>query len=216
MVDLLRELSALVAPPRCAACDGPADSQQPLCLECLNAVGDEPPLVEEGLAGIDLAVSPCSFERTARAVIHGLKYRGRLRLAEMAAEAIISACPSDELHGTLVPVPPSSLRWRWRGFDSAEEITLALAERTGVPYDPCLRRDHGPRQVGRPRSARLSESPSVRAHGPAPQRALLVDDVRTTGATLAACASALRDAGATEIVAMTFAYVGGACCPAAR
>jgi predicted amidophosphoribosyltransferase len=156
---------------------------------------------------VDLAVAACEFEGTARAIVHGLKYARRLRLAEVAAEAIATACSPDELHGTLVPVPASPLRWRWRGFDPAEEIGLALARQTGLPCMPCLKRRHGPRQVGRARSSRLGDPPRVDARGSVPRRALVVDDVRTTGATLSACAAALRAAGTREVVALTFAYV---------
>jgi predicted amidophosphoribosyltransferase len=59
--------------------------------------------------------------------------------------------------------------------------------------------------VGRERAARLADPPRVRAARSAPSRALLVDDVRTTGATLAVCAAALRRAGSREVVALTYA-----------
>jgi predicted amidophosphoribosyltransferase len=162
-------------------------------------------MIDGGPAGISLAVAASPFEGVARELAHSLKFGRRLALAGVAARAIIRACPPEELAGTVVPVPAAPWRWRWRGFDPAEEIALALATLGGLPHAACLRRAHGPRQVGRRRHARLADPPRVRAAGPVPGRALLVDDVQTTGATLAACASALSEAGCERVVALTLA-----------
>lgn len=145
------------------------------------------------------------YEGAARALAHGLKFGRMLSLATLAAEAIAGACPAEELRGELVPVPPAPWRRRWRGFDPAEEIALALARLTGLPVRRCLRRGSGPRQVGRARAARLGDPPRVRPRRTVPAEALLVDDVQTTGATLSACAAALRSAGCRRVVALTLA-----------
>lgn len=163
------------------------------------------PLVDAGPPGVDAAVSAAAYEGAARDLVHGLKFGRRLSLAGAAAEAMASACPPELLKGDLVPVPAAELRRRWRGFDAAEEIALALARLSGLGFRPCLRRRHGPRQVGRPRAQRLGDPPRVRLRGSAPAGAVLVDDVRTTGATLAACASALRGGGTRRVVAVTLA-----------
>jgi predicted amidophosphoribosyltransferase len=95
---------------------------------------------------------------------------------------------------------------RWRGFDPAEEIAIAVAELAGLDYRSCLRRGRGRRQVGRGRRQRLADPPRVWAEGPAPGSVLLIDDVWTTGATLEACGRALRAEGARRIVALTLAH----------
>jgi predicted amidophosphoribosyltransferase len=59
--------------------------------------------------------------------------------------------------------------------------------------------------VGRRRSDRLADPPRVWSEVPGPRQALLVDDVWTTGATLSACARALREGGTRRVVALTLA-----------
>ncbi len=93
-----------------------------------------------------------------------------------------------------------------RGFDPAELIATELARRTGNPLSHCLARDHGRRQVGRSRSERLEGGPRVQATAKGPLAAILVDDVVTTGTTLAACANALRQAGSETVLALAFAH----------
>ncbi|HEY7266055.1 MAG TPA: hypothetical protein VH501_00035 [Solirubrobacterales bacterium] len=161
---------------------------------------------DPGPPGLDLALSASPFDGVARRVIHGLKYGRRLSLAGIAAGAMLRALPDGESADAVVPVPAAPWRWRWRGFDPAEEIAIALCERAGLPHLPCLRRDGGRRQVGRRRRQRLSGAPRVRAVADPPRAVLLVDDVWTTGATLGACAGALRAAGARRVVGLTFAH----------
>ena len=161
---------------------------------------------EPGPPDVDLVVSVSPFEGVARWIVHGLKFGRRLSLAGVAAEAMLSALPAVEAPDAVVAAPASPWRRRWRGFDPAEEIAIATAMRAGLPLEPCLRRSHGRRQVGRRRRERLADPPRVSTVGPVPRHALLVDDVWTTGATLAACAGVLRAAGSRRIVALTLAH----------
>jgi predicted amidophosphoribosyltransferase len=154
---------------------------------------------------VDLATSASPFEGVARRVVHGLKFGRRLSLARVAAEAMLRGLPTGGSPDAVVPVPPGPWRWRWRGFDPAEEIGIAVAELAGVPFEPCLRRRRGGRQVGRRRWQRLVDPPRVWSVAAAPRSVLLVDDVWTTGATLEACAQALRAAGSRRVVALTLA-----------
>lgn len=120
------------------------------------------------------------------------------------AARIDSLAPQDLLSGAIVPVPSSRLRLLGRGFDPAGEIAGALAARAGAPLCPCLTRADLGRQLGGRRAKRVGQPPHIRLCGEAPRSALLVDDVMTTGATLAACARALRGAGSIRVAAITF------------
>jgi predicted amidophosphoribosyltransferase len=201
----LAELVSLLAPPLCAACGSKLPADHVLCERCSSELAAAPRVREPGPPGVDLAVSASPFEGVARHLVHGLKFGRRLSLARVAAEAMLRVLPTGEPPGAVVPVPPGPWRWRWRGFDPAEEIGIALAELAGAPFTPCLRRRRGGRQVGRRRWQRLVDPPRVWSVATAPRSVLLVDDVWTTGATLEACAGALRAVGSRRVVALTLA-----------
>jgi predicted amidophosphoribosyltransferase len=162
-------------------------------------------VLSAGPGGVEIAVAAASYEGAARALAHALKYGRRLGLAALGAELMAAACPAADLRGVIVPVPAAPLRGRWRGFDPAAELALALARLTGLPASDCLRRRSGPRQVGRVRAERLADPPSVALRRQAPRSVLLVDDVHTTGATLGACAAALRAGGSRRVIALCLA-----------
>jgi predicted amidophosphoribosyltransferase len=107
----------------------------------------------------------------------------------------------------LVAVPAHPGRRRTRGFDPAELLARALARRTGLPLARTLRRSASAgRQLGASRDERRAAGGlGFAARGPAPRIAILVDDVHTTGATLSACAQALKQAGARRVIAITWA-----------
>jgi ComF family protein len=208
MAPMLAELLGLVAPPRCSLCAGSCLAREAVCDRCearLRAL--RPRFVRA--PGLDAAWSASAYEGLTRELVMALKFGARLQLAGRAAVAIADSAPADLLRGVIVPVPAAPARRRRRGFDAAEEIAAALAARTGLEARRCLRRAQGRRQVGRPRAERLADPPRVALHGAPPERAVLVDDVLTTGATVRACADALRCGGAERVVALTFAASGG-------
>ncbi len=195
--------SALI-PALCAACGRSCRREAVLCTRCARRLAAAEPLAGHGAPGLDRAWSSAAHEGVARDLVAALKFRRLLPVAEIAAERIEWLAPAVLLSGELVPVPTARLRSLARGFDPAAEIAAALARRSGLPLRPCLRRRGGGRQVGRRRAERVGHPPLIELRGPAPRSALLVDDVLTTGATLAACARALRAAGAVRVAAVTF------------
>jgi predicted amidophosphoribosyltransferase len=99
------------------------------------------------------------------------------------------------------------VRRRRRGFDHAALLARAVAARTSLPVVPCLRRaGPAPRQAGARRTERLAGGRvRVEVCGAVPPRAVLVDDVHTTGATLRECARKLRANRAFEVTALAYA-----------
>jgi predicted amidophosphoribosyltransferase len=204
----LASLAAIVAPPRCAICALACRPRQLLCPACARSLEEAVPLLADpGPPGVEVALAASAYEGAARSLVTGLKFARRLPLATCAAAAIAAAGERHGLlHGALVPVPPDPLRLRARGFDPAEEIAAALAESSGLRLDRCLERAPAPRQVGRSRRRRTTSRLRVDAWRAPPPRVVLVDDVWTTGATLVACAMALREAGSERVVAVTLAH----------
>jgi predicted amidophosphoribosyltransferase len=160
-------------------------------------------------AAFALSWAPFAYEGTAKALVGALKFAGALPVAGLMAAQLAANAPPGLLRPgvTLVPVPTHPARRRRRGFDQALVLAAALGTRTGLPVASCLRRrGAATRQLGADRDERRAAGRLViEAIRPPPSRCVLVDDVHTTGATLDACARALRARGARHVVAVTYA-----------
>jgi predicted amidophosphoribosyltransferase len=177
----------------CAGCNAPGST---LCRSCRFALaGTQRPLVERGVA----AAFP--FEGVARRVVLSLKYRNHRPVARHLAALVVRRLHLAESPVDLVTwAPTGNGRAAGRGFDQGEVLARAIARELGVPCRRLLYRTHGPAQTGRSRADRLGAGPGFRGRAPHPGlRVLLVDDVHTTGATLAAATMALRAAGVQSV-----------------
>jgi predicted amidophosphoribosyltransferase len=201
---LLHAVAAGLVPPLCAACGRSCRPEAALCSRCSRRLATMDPLEGAGPPGVNRAWSSAPHEGVARDLVTALKFRRLLPVADPMADRIHWLAPGTLLSGTVVPVPTSRLRSFSRGFDPAAELAQALAARANLPISACLVRRGGGRQVGKRRTARIGHPPLIHARGPVPRSVLLIDDVLTTGATLASCASALRQAGTIRVAAITF------------
>jgi ComF family protein len=215
----------LVFRPQCAACGVPADT---LCEDCACSLLElgtacercAEPIGTSGLCvrctvaplPIDRIVSPWRFGGQLAIAIRRLKFSGRTHVARAVAplwSPLVGAAASDG--GLVVPVP---LHWRrrfMRGFDHAWHLAVhACADAGLAPPVPALRRTrHGPPQSTLDQAQRRDnprDAFAVRDPADVRGRAIvLVDDVVTTGATIAAASRALFAAGATHVVGVALA-----------
>ena len=195
--------------PSCAACGHPLDapSQGCVCPICWGAIGRQPPPPWTG-AEIATGAAGGHYEGALRDIIHAYKYEGRRSLAPPLGRLMREAGAALlEDADCVVPVPLHPWRRLRRGFNQAADLARALDR--PVVY-ALWRARSTPPQMGLPARARRTNVRGAFMLSPwAPSiedlAIVLVDDVRTTGATLNACAKVLRNAGAREGRALTIA-----------
>lgn len=158
-------------------------------------------------------VAACRYQGVGEELIKRFKYGRDRTLAPVLADLLLGALGDARFLGkrfdALVPVPLHPLKEREREFNQSALLAERLSRLLGVPVGHQLRRTRATvPQAGLDRSARMKNLDGAFALRKAPASdatLLLVDDVTTTGATLDACASRLREGGASEVWAVVVA-----------
>jgi len=150
----------------------------------------------------------------AQQAVYALKYDGLARIADDLALVMAPLRPRSDAAAALIPIPLASKRLRARGYNQSELLARALARAWRIPVLPDLliRTRETPTQTALTPGTRLANVRAAFAVANV-QRSMIndhwtliiVDDVFTTGATLAEAARALEQAGATTIHGVTFA-----------
>ena len=226
----------LVFPPRCPLCGEGLATQVGLCASCWSelAIPGEPqcalcqrsfpdgtahgsicaPCLAEAPRHDGIAAATLYTEGSRRLVL-AYKHGRRIALAPLMARLMAARLPVIDGQWCVVPVPLH--RWRlWRrGFNQSALLAREIAKSTGarLGVDVLVRRKQTPVLGGLGRKARARVLSGAIAINPRRREAikgrkvLLVDDVLTSGATTNACVSALKRAGAAQVVITCFARV---------
>ena len=212
----LRALLDLLYPPRCPFCARVLErGEDRICVLCQRDLPwtDGPGPAPEGC---DLCLSPLHYRDGVRDAVHRYKFKGGAGLAELFGE-LMARCLSGHGEGavdliTWAPLHPKGKKRR--GYDQAELLARRAAEVRGIPAVPALEKvrvTEVQSQQNTEADRRANVEGAYRALPGldlAGKRVVLVDDVVTTGSTLAECAACLRGAGAAEVTALTFARAG--------
>ncbi len=197
-----------IVPPYCAACGFPFDFDEGPGALCGPCVAHQP--------AFDRARSALCYDGVGRDLVLGFKHGDRTHAAPALAAWMARA--GHELLAdadAVAPVPLHRLRLFARRYNQAALLAQAMARRAAVPFvaDLLARTRATASQAGRSRHARFENVHGAFAVRPARRaqvtgrRIVLVDDVMTTGATAAACAAALKRAGARRVDVLTLARV---------
>jgi len=222
MTDMLRAATTraldLALPGLCIGC---GDEGPPLCAGCVSGLDvrlESPAGVAIGLPGEVpaplLQLDWCTpFHGLARAALHAIKYGGEARLGDPLGAAVARRWARVGVGAeVVVHVPVHASRAKKRGYDQAELIARSAARDLGLRHLDALTRVRATTAQfdldRRHRAANVADAFAVRAgreRDIAGRWILLIDDVVTTGATLAACAAALEARGARAVSAIAVA-----------
>ncbi len=224
-------------PPQCLTCHGEVGEASGLCVACWTKLSFiEAPFCDrlatplpydqgEGVVSAAALADPPEWERAraavifdeaARVLVHALKYRDRHE-AGLVMARLMQRAGADILERADAVVAVPLYRWRlWRRrYNQSALLAQHICRASGKPFCPgFLRRlrrtrsqtglDHEERRRNVRNAFTVPEECLSRIAG---KSIVLVDDVRTTGATLEACARALKAAGAAHVDVLTFALV---------
>lgn len=194
---------------RCSLLDG----EMLLCRHCeaeLAACRLTSPEMMDALEPMHLCISALTYEDAAQLLVYQLKYRcdpaAAWPLAQHMCAALLKSGVASEIDA-VVPVPLHPNRMKQRGYNQAHLLAQEVCRCFGLRLLPQALTRVKETRSQTTRSAEERRAAMEGAFTAAPEvtglRLLLVDDVLTTGATAAACANALLDAGALQVTLLT-------------
>jgi ComF family protein len=234
---LWRSVVDVVTPPLCLACQTPVTAGAALCFSCWSKLAfiDEPvcdvlgtpfaydegegaisPAAIADPPGFDKARAAVAFDEASKHLVHLLKYRdvqeAGLAMARLMTGAARNLLPETDV---ILPVPLHKRRLWLRRFNQAAYLAAEVSRLADKAWhsDVLIRITSTDSQVGktaeqrRKNVRRAFEVPVERRAMIDGKTVLLVDDVRTTGATASACAHCLKNAGAAQVFVLSFALV---------
>ena len=195
-------------------CDGNVLSTEERSQLCINPVFEHcEELREHGILQLDSVVAASSYvgRPLLKKAIHAVKYWRQQGLCTLLGQMIVEAVQNEfdeDLKFVLCPVPLHWTRRFERGFNQAQLLADTIGTTLQMPVAKLLRRIRPTgHQAHRSREDRLTAvATAFRAKSSVPTHVILIDDVMTTGATLNACAQALKQAGAERVEAWVVAH----------
>lgn len=146
-----------------------------------------------------------------REIVHAMKFDGHTSLVPKMVDFLVRTLPSGFIDSDdiLTPVPLHWLRHGDRSYNQSMLLCQELSKRTGLEVQVLLKRvKNTPAQSGqgfRQRAENVRNAFRYSHKGETPKSVLLVDDVVTTGATVAECARVLKESGIAEVRVLAFA-----------
>lgn len=221
----ISDLIDLIFPRTCVVCGELLSPQEKdICINCLSTL----PKIEKihldeieksfwGKVEIERATSFMYYHKNSpyNNLIHRLKYKNRPdtgdRLAFLAAKEIAESGFFDGIDA-IVPLPLSKRKMRQRGYNQCDYIAKGLSRATGIPVikNAVKRLKSNETQTHKSRDERWQNVEGIFALSDATllegKHILLIDDILTTGATLASCAKSIQEGCQCKISIFTLAY----------
>ena len=148
-----------------------------------------------------------TYDGVQEALIKELKFNYKRQAVVPIAEMITKLPIQNETDVVLCPLPTAPSRIRERGFDHTKLITGQLAKKSNINSQNILKRHSNTRQLGSSRKKRTEQMKEefYISNTKIPESVMLIDDVFTTGSTLAAAAETLKASGVKRVSAIIFA-----------